>query len=397
MDGAIPDKRMTLFLMATSAYAQISTGIYLPSLPAIAQEFETTQGAVQLTIAIFFFGYGASLMVYGPLSDRFGRRTMLLIGTVVYILASLACALATSIEFLFVARLVQSFGACSGFVSCRAIVRDIYGPGDMARALGMIMVVTSLSVGLGPVIGGQLHTWLGWRAGFGFLVVYGLALLPVIWSWLPETAPRRARDAVKRASPIHDYGVLMRSRVFLGYTLALSFGMATLFVFHAGTPVILISLSGVTPAMFGVYFIMVQVGVMAGSFLTNRLARRVATDRLLAVGLMLVVAGAAGLVGIGAADRLTVTSFLAVSLVLAVGWGFVSPTGPAGAIGPFPEIAATATALNGFILITTAGLATMVLSALPKEGLLPMALLQLVLGAIAAASLLLLRNRRISA
>lgn len=394
MDRTIPDRRLTLFLMATAAYSQISTGIYLPSLPVIAREFATTQGAVQLSIAIFYLGYAVSVLVVGPLSDRFGRRMILLIGTVIYVLASLACALAGSIESLVVARFVQAFGACSGFVSCRAIVRDCYAPGEMARTLGMIMVVTSLSVGIGPMIGGQLHTWLGWRSGFAFLVLYGLALLPLIWWWLPETAPRGAAEAVRRASPVRDYGVLVRSRVFLGYTFAMSFGLATLFVFHAGVPVILISLSGVTPAMFGVYFFIVQGGVMAGNFLTNRLARRVATMRLLAVGLMLIVAGAACLVAIGAGDRLSVTSFVAAAVILALGWGIVSPTGPAGAIGPFPGIAATAAALNGFIMIGIAGLATLVLGALPKVGLLPMALLLLALGAAGAASLLLLRERK---
>ncbi len=396
MDRKIPDRRLTPFLMAIAAYSQISTGIYLPSLPAIAREFDTTQGTVQLTIAVFLLGYGASVMVYGPLSDRYGRRLTLVVGTVIYVAASLACMLAVSIESLIVARLVQAFGACSGFVSCRAIVRDVYGPGEMARALGMIMVVTSLSVGIAPVIGGQLHTWLGWRSVFAFLVVYGLVMLPLIWYWLPDTAPGRDTDPATRTSPAHDYGVLLRSRAFLGYTLALSFGIATLFVFQAGAPVVLISLLGVSPAMYGVYFIIVQGGVMTGSFLTNRLARRVANDRLLAIGLCLIVIGAAGLIGLGLRGGLTVTGFIATALILAVGWGVVSPSSQAGAIGPFPRIAATAVALNGFIMIGTAGLATLVLSALPKDSLLPMALLQLVLGLAALASLALLRGDRTS-
>ena len=133
---------------------------------------------------------------------------------------------------------------------------------------------------------------------------------------------------------------------------------------------------------------------MTGSFLTNRLARRVANDRLLAIGLCLIVIGAAGLIGLGLGGGPTVTGFIATALILAVGWGVVSPSSQAGAIGPFPRIAATAVALNGFIMIGTAGLATLVLSALPKDSLVPMALLQLVLGLAALASLALLRGDR---
>ena len=344
------------FLPVLVALQAISTDLYLPALPAIVVALDTDVAQVQLTLSVFLAAFAVSQLAFGPLSDRFGRRPLLVLGTMIYVLASLACMVAPSIEVLIAFRFAQAIGACSGSVLGRAVIRDSYAPADAARVLAYVATAMAVAPALGPVVGGWLTVTFGWRATFAALAAFGAVALAGILTLVPETNRRRDRDALRLGVLLANYRELLSSRPFLSRAGVATFAYSGIFAFISGSPYILIEVVGMAPDRFGLCFAAAVLGWAIGSFGGARLGQKLGLEGLLRWGtIMTAAAGVAGL-AIALAGPPSVAGVVLPMVLFMVGAGFASPTALALAIGPYPTRAGLASSLVGFLQLGTASL-----------------------------------------
>ena len=347
---------LTALLAGLSAVGPLTTDMYLPSLPDIAQQLHASTAQVQLTISAYLIGFAVGQIFYGPVSDRHGRKPTLLAAIALYCLASFACALSTSIEMLIVARAFQALGGSGGIVLTRAIVRDIYSGARAGRELSLIASVMALAPIFAPVVGGLVQTGFGWRATFLILVLAGLAGAGIVWRLLPETLNMRAAEPVSLASMARSYRVVARNPAYLSYLGITSAAYAGLFAWISGSAFVLQNLFGLTPFSFGVAFALGSVGYMIGSAFAARIVVKLGLDRVLGLGGCACAAGGLAMV---TSVALSLTSPVALILPVAIylaGLGMVLPQGIAGAMTPFPERAGAASSLFGFVQQSIAAL-----------------------------------------
>lgn len=360
-------------LTALVALGQISTSIYIPSMPAIVYDLATTPDRVNLTLSGFLAGFAVCQLVFGPVSDRCGRRPTLLTGLGLYLGASLWCALAPSIGALIAGRLLQGMAACVGPVLGRAIVRDVYGPEGTARAMAMIGVALAVSPALAPIIGGYLQVWFGWRAAFVFLSGVGVVVLAATFRLLAETNPAHRRGHLGSPGLVASATALLCDRCYLGNAIAVSFIFAGLMAFAAGGPFVFIEALGLSPQQYGMLAVFTVAGFLAGSLLAGRLTGRLALSHMVLLGLVIAVGGAVAMAALAAVAAPSVIAVVAPMAVFTAGLGIVLPAGMAAAMAPFPRIAGSASALLGFVQMLVAALASVAVGALPHRSALPMA------------------------
>ncbi|TVR98641.1 MAG: Bcr/CflA family efflux MFS transporter [Rhodospirillales bacterium] len=360
-------------LTALVALGQISTSIYIPSMPSLVLVFDTTSAAVSWTLSSFLLGFAVGQLVYGPLSDRFGRRPVLLAGLALYVAASVACVYVTTIEGLVVGRLLQGMTACAGPVLGRAVIRDIYGAERSAEVFAYVGVAMAVSPAVAPIIGGYLQTWFGWRATFWFLAAVGFLLLVLVLRHLAETNSYRRAGTLRLAGLGSAYVTLLRSPRFNGYVLAVAFVFAGLMAFTAGAPFVFIDVLGVSPQGFGMLLAFNVAGFLAGSIAAGRLTRRFGLDRLLLVGVGTSLVGGLAMVAFGLAGIVSVAVIVGPGAVFSLGMGIVLPNGMAGAMAPYPTIAGAASAVLGFVQMLVSTLAVLLTGAFTPVSQLPMA------------------------
>ncbi len=347
---------VSVLLTAMVALGPISTDLYLPSLPAIGAAFGVSNAEVQLTLSVFLAGFAVSQLVYGPLSDRFGRRPVILGGLALYLLATIVCAFAGSIEVLILARFLQALGACVGPVLGRAVVRDIYGRERAARMLSYMGMAMALAPAFGPILGGFLEVWFGWRANFAALAAFAVATLAGALVTLPETNRWKSPDATRPGHLLATYLGLLRHRSYIGYVLVTACTYAGIFSFISGSAFVLIGLLGLSPDVYGFCFAAIVVGYMAGTFLSGRLTLALGLERMVQLGTAVQVAGGAAGLGLLLLDGVTLAGIVLPVVVFMLGTGLAMPNAQAGAIGPFPRAAGSASALLGFFQMGLAAL-----------------------------------------
>jgi len=364
---------LTALLAALSAIGPLTTDMYLPSLPDIARQLSASTAQAQFTISAYLIGFAVGQIFYGPVSDRHGRKPVLIAAIALYCIASLACALSTSIDMLIVARAFQALGGCGGIVLTRAIVRDIYSGARAGRELSLIASVMALAPVLAPIAGGILQTGFGWRAVFFTLVAAGVAGAGIVWAVLPETLNIRATEPVSLSSMFRSYRVVARYPAYLAYLGITSASYAGLFVWISGAAFVLQDLYGLAPFDFGLAFALGSLGYMTGSALAARMVVKLGIDGVLGIG---GVACAAGGLGMVAAVAFGLTSSLSLVLPVAVylaGLGMVLPQGIAGAMTPFPERGGAASSLFGFVQQSVAALGGTIVGALLGQSAWPLA------------------------
>jgi MFS transporter, DHA1 family, multidrug resistance protein len=346
--GPVLDRPPYVVLVAISAVGPLALNIFVPSMPGLQSEFGVSYGRVQLTLTLYIIGMALCQLVYGPLSDRFGRRPVLLAGMALFVVASALAALATSITVLIAARLLQAIGGASGLVLSRAIVRDLYDRDRSASVLGYITMAFVVAPMLAPTVGGLLDQIAGWRSIFVLLALLGAAALAVTWRKLPETN-RKPAPSIRIGSLAAGYLSLLRSPSFLAYGFTLGFSSAVFFGFVAGAPYVMVVVLGHKPLDYGLWFIMVSFGYMLGNFLSGRYSQSVGTDRMVTVGNLITLAAClAGLAAAVVGAVSPVTLFVPM-LFAALGTGLTIPNATAGAISVNASIAGTAAGLVGFL------------------------------------------------
>ncbi len=354
---------MIALLTALSALGQFATNIYLPSLPAISDDLTATLPQVQLTLSAFLGAFAVVQLLYGPVSDRFGRRPVLVLGILTYLAGCLICALASSVEMLIAGRVIQAAGAGAGIVVARAVVRDVFDGNDMAKVMALITIAFALVPGLTPLLGGILQDTLGWRATFFVTLLLGCVVFAAMLVKLPETnlAPL---DRLDIASAIEGYGTVLRSATFVRYALSSAFVLGGLFAFFGGSPSLFIDHLGISATEYGIYPPMAVTGFVIGGIITRRLVGRISPDRVAAVGLCLLGAGAATMLILPLAGILHKYGITASMILFVTGLGVFMPTAMAAAIGAFPERAGTAAAMAGFMQMGAGALSTVLLGAM---------------------------------
>jgi DHA1 family bicyclomycin/chloramphenicol resistance-like MFS transporter len=335
-------------LVAVSAVGPLALNMFVPSMPGLQAEFGVSYGIVQLTLTLFIIGMALCQLVYGPLSDRFGRRPVLLAGMGLFVLASVMAALSTSIGMLVAARLLQAIGGASGLVLSRAIVRDLYDRDRSASVLGYIAMAFVIAPMLAPTIGGLLDQLAGWRAIFAVLALLGAAAVFAAWRSLPETNLNRA-PSIRLGSLVAGYARLLRMPSYIAYALTLGFASGVFFAFIAGAPYVMVVILDQKPLDYGVWFMIVSIGYMLGNFFSGRYSQRVGTDRMVTIGnLVTLAAGLAGLTAAITGLISPVTMFVPM-LVAALGNGLTIPNATAGAISVDASMVGTAAGLAGFM------------------------------------------------
>lgn len=341
--------KLTALLACLVAFGPISTDLYLASLPDLGRYFAASVADVQNTLSVFLLGFAGAMLIYGPLSDRFGRRPVILGGVIVFMIGSAACMVAPDIHMLTAARFLQAVGACSGAVVARAVVRDVYPRDQAAKVMAYMGSAMAIAPFAAPIIGGWIHTLWGWRANFAVLVIFGALLFVWVWRVLKETNSHPDADALSPLAMLANYRTLAGDRVVVGYVLTVAFAYAAMFTFVSASSFVLIEVMGLPAHYFGFGFAAVISGYIAGGLLSGRLTQRLGIKRM--VGLGSAACAVIGVMGAGLAwaGIQTLAAVLLPLVAFFLTAAFVIPNGGIGAISPHPRIAGSASALLGFI------------------------------------------------
>ncbi|ASV38333.1 Bcr/CflA family drug resistance efflux transporter [Pseudomonas sp. NS1(2017)] len=336
-----------VLLTVLIALPRVTLDMHLPALPAMADDFQTSDSQLQLTLTLYALGSAISLLVSGPLTDRFGRRPVLLAGLLLYVLATAACALADNLAVLIIARLFQALGGCCTTVIGRVIVRDYFDRNEQARLLGLISMAMAISPMAAPVLGSLMLPFIHWRGLFVLLGVIGAVLCLVVYRRLPETRPPEVAAAPPRGL-LRIYGQLLRDRYFLRYSLAIGCVYSTYFPFISESSALLQRGFHLSATAYALVFAATISGYMLGANLFRRLVRRFEADRLIVAGIAVNVLGS----GILALATVALPGeWLAIVLpmvLIMVSVGMVIPACQLSVLQPYGAIAGTASGLFFF-------------------------------------------------
>jgi len=345
LDRTTPPHVVTLILL--SGLAALSMNIFLPSLPSMAAYFNAPYRLMQLSVALYL-GLTAFLQILiGPISDRFGRRNVILISIVLFLLATLGTLLATTAHTFLICRMAQAVIA-TGLVLSRAVVRDMVPDAEAASMIGYVTMGMSIVPMIGPMIGGVLDDAFGWQANFILLFGLGLAVLALVWADLGETA---TGQRLGLAAQVRLYPTLLASPRFWGYCLCAAFGSGAFFAYIGGAPFIGTQVFKLTSSQVGIYFAAPALGYGLGNYLSGRFSVRVGMNRMVLYGTLTTTMGLALLAGLTALGLHSPNIFFGLIVAVGLGNGMTLPNANAGIMSIKPELAGTASGLGGAITL----------------------------------------------
>ncbi|MBF7053823.1 multidrug effflux MFS transporter [Halomonas sp. KAO] len=343
-------------LAALTALGPLATDMYLPAMPAMAEALNTGPDQVQLTLSLYMTGFALAQLFCGPISDRFGRRPVMIAGFSLFLAASLLCAFAPSIEWLLAGRFLQAFGGAAGPVLGRAAVRDIYGPIEAGRVLSYMASTMALAPALAPVVGAGLLLFFGWQSVFVLLSLYAVIMLLILALLMPESLPPEKRQSIAPSIILANYRMLLTQRSFLGYTLINASGFAGLFAFLSGSSFVLIEYMGLSPFQYGIGFTLIVAGFFSGTLCSGRYSHRLGRDRLLWIATLLCALSGSSMAALAIFGVHQPWAVIGPHVLFLFGFGIVMPQSMAGALAPNPECAGSASSLFGFLQMTIAAL-----------------------------------------
>ncbi len=386
--------RLLALLMAMTAIGPAMLNMIVPALPALTRQLATDASTVQLTLSLYLLSLATAQLLLGPLSDRYGRRPVVLGGLALAVVASLAAVAATSIGALIVVRIVQAIGAATGIVISRAIIRDLFERDRAAAMIGLVTTAMVIAPMVAPLIGGVLDTAFGWESIFLFIALFSAAVLIWAFAALPETRPTGVSH-----TPFaiwHDARGMLGSAKFHGYVLAGALGSAPFFTFLGGGPHIVVTLMGRSSAEFGLWFAVMSFGYMGGNFSVSRLSQRFGVDALIVAGIGMELVGGCLTVALVALfpDGGPATIFLP-QLVISFGNGLLLPNAIAGAVSLRPQAAGTAAGMTGFAQMAVGAASTQAVTVVlaGSATAMPMALMMLALVVTTAVAFGVLTRR----
>ena len=353
--------RLIILLAAASALGPAAMQILLPALPVIKDTFQVSNDVAQLTLSLSMFAIAIGTLIYGPLSDKYGRRVIMLLGLVITIAGSIFCFLATSIDLLILGRFIQAFGGAAGLVLARAIVRDVYEAEDAARVIATLVMVMVVIPMLSPALGGELMDQFGWQSVFIAIAFFGVLIFLFSISYLPETL-REPIPFEGAGAVLITFMSLFKSPAFCGYAFCVTFVSVVFFSFISAAPEIMVSVLDRPPTEYGYYFIMIPLGFMSGNYVTLYFGRSKELNRLITWGASISIVGIALafiLLSLGIKHPLAL--FVPISIAI-FGNGITLPNAMAAAINEFPNLAGSASGLTGFLQMAFSAVAAQVVA-----------------------------------
>lgn len=333
----------TVILSVLMAFTSLSTDIYLPAMPVMAKAL---QGNVEFTITVFLVGFCLAQLVWGPISDHLGRRKPLFIGVTLFIIGSAGCAMATSMPQIIFWRVIQAFGACTGPMLARAMIRDLFSRARAVQMLSTLMIIRALAPIIGPLLGGQIIRFAPWNAIFWLLVVIGILMWFSLWR-MPETLQPEKRTDASLSLAFHHYYRLLHNRTFMRYTLCLTFYYVGAYAFITGSPFVYISWFGIDPQHYGWLFALNTLGLMAVRMVNHKLVQRYSLEKLLKAAVL--IAALAGIVlAVGSGFNFGGIVLIACGVFVFFSMnGVIAATATAAAMDAAPDVAGSASALMG--------------------------------------------------
>jgi DHA1 family bicyclomycin/chloramphenicol resistance-like MFS transporter len=363
--------RLLALLMAMTAIGPATLNMMVPALPGLTRILESDSGTVQLTLSLFLLSLATAQLLLGPLSDRFGRRPVVLGGIAITVLASLAGMTASSIHALIAVRILQAIGAATGIVMSRAIIRDLFDRNRAAAMIGLVTTAMVIAPMVSPMIGGILDTTFGWEAIFLFITCFSA----IVWVWAAATLPETRPAGVEHTpgAIAKDTRALLGNAKFLGYVLAAALGSAPFFTFLGGGPYIVVTMMGRASVEFGFWFALTSLGYMGGNFSVSRLSQRFGVDALIMAGIAIELVGAVlGIVLVAMLPDAGPVIIFVPQAIIAFGNGLMLPNAIAAAVSVRPQAAGTASGITGFTQMALGAAATQAASIMMSHVATPM-------------------------
>ncbi len=332
----------------------VTTDLYLPALPALTTGFGAHMGQAQLTLSALLLAFGSSQLVFGPMSDRFGRRPVLLWGLAAYVVAALGSTMAPSITLLIVWRTLQGAAMGAAVMSARAMVRDLYLPADGARVMSRALTGLGVIACLCAPFGGLISDAFGWRAALFTTAVFGAVTLALIALRMDETIVLRNVDALRARTLVATWGTVLRHPTFLAFTALTTAAYGALFTFLASSSFVFIQVLGLSKTQYGLVMLWSSLSYICGTFVCRRWLPRHGVAGSVARGAALSLAGGTAMGVLALAGVHSVAAIVAPLTLVMLGHGVHQPCGQTGAVGPFPHAAGAASALNGFVMMLAA-------------------------------------------
>jgi len=359
-----------LTLAMAAAIGPLAMNVFLPSLPGITSYFNTSSSTAQLSVSLFLFSTALLSLVVGPMSDKFGRRPVMLWCFVIMLAGTLLCIFASTIELFLLGRIIQA-SAAGGMIISRAIARDIASKNEAASLIGYITMGTALVPMLGPVLGGYLDELFGWHAAFYLIFATALGALIVVYFDLDETNHQKSSSF---GAQVKEYPELLTSRRFWGYTASSGLSSGAFFAFLGGAPLVANQVLGLSPSEFGFYFAFAPIGYMSGNFISGRMSQQMGINKMMLSGCIAVAGGVLLAIILFAAGIIHPLSFFAPMFFMGFGNGLTLPSANAGIVSVRPHIAGSASGLGGALQLG-GGAALAVFAGyifVPENGALPL-------------------------
>mgnify|MGYP000053016374 CR=1 FL=1 len=365
-------KSLIYILAGIVALGPLSVDLYLPAMPSMVFFFDTQFSQVQLTLSSYLLGFALFHLVCGPLSDRYGRKSVLLAGLALYVVMSIFCALADTIEELILFRFFQAMGACCAPTLGRAIVRDVYPPTESVKALAYVSSLMAIAPVIAPTLGGFLLRFGDWRLTFWTLMLAGLIAMLLTFFGVKESLPEK--QTLHPKNILKNYMSLLTSRVYMGNVLTAACLYAGAFAFLSGASFILIDYMQVAPEFFGLYFMVIVVGYVSGNLFTAKMAHKWSAQSILILGLSVAIIPSMAMVAFCLLQWYYPLLIVTPVLFVTMGIGLVLPQTMGLALKPFAHMAATASAMMGFLQMMVAAIAGLLVGVFLVDEPLPMAL-----------------------
>ena len=350
----MPPGLVVVFLATLLGIQPVTTDLYLPALPALTSSFSAPIAQAQLTLSALLLAFGVSQLVWGPLSDRFGRRPILLIGLAAYVVAAIGSTLAPSMLQLIVWRTLQGVAMGAVVMCARALVRDLYQPQDGARVMSKGLSGLGVLACISAPVGGLLAQHHGWRAALLAVAVFGALALTLVVLRFKETLTSKNFDALQPATLVKTWRSILSNPTFLAFSALSVASYGGLFTFLASSSFVFITVLGLSKTQFGMVMFFTSISYVAGTFVCRRLLLRFNVQQTVAIAALISLAGGTLMGGIALAGVVSVWAVLLPLGLFMLGHGIHQPCGQSGAIGPFPKSAGAASAMNGFFMMVVA-------------------------------------------